>query len=167
VREQDVHRVMLSLAKRELATAARAAAAAAAALSSASSPASSTSASRDVVLVTATHFLPRRELPFHGGLMDRAMGCAVLGEAVLPALAGAVFGNNGGGKSIHIHAYGHSHIHCDRDDVGGDGVRYVQRALGAGPSGGSGEAASAASAASSAASCRCFQPLLVWEAPSS
>jgi hypothetical protein len=164
VREQDVHRVMLSLAKRSLATAARAAAAAAA-LASVSSPASSTPANRDVALVTATHFLPRRELPFHGGLMDRAMGCAVLGEAVLPALAGAVFGS-GGGERLHIHAYGHSHVHCDRDDLGGDGVRYVQRALGAGPTGASASASAAsASASASASACRCFQPLLVWEAP--
>jgi hypothetical protein len=163
VRDADVFRVALSLARREMATAARAAAAAAAAAPS-GPPAS-------VLLLTATHFLPRPELPHNHGVMSRAMGCASLGAAVLPALAGAVCAAAAGGGEAghgghHIHAYGHSHVDCDRDDLG-DGVRYVSRALGsvasARPRSPPGDRAGAAARST----CRCFEPLLVWEDASS
>lgn len=165
--EKDVHRVMLSLGKRQLATA-RAAA--------------SGRGDGASVLITATHFLPRRDLPFHGGIMQQAMGCVALGAAVLPALGAAVLGGGGGGdgpgrqqRQQHIHVYGHSHVNVDRDDLG-DSVRYVQHSLAGGGgrgggtrssllAGGASSSSSAATASSAPRSCDCFKPLCLWRAP--
>jgi len=144
VRDADVHRVMLSLGKRDLATAARAAGEGGAAF-----------------LLTATHFLPRRELPYWPALRA-AMGNAALGALVLPALRAAAVRPGGG---AHVHCYGHSHRNGERGDLG-DEVLYVQHALGGGPEEEEGVGQRGGlrrrQDGDVRGACRCFAPRVVW-----
>jgi hypothetical protein len=163
VREQDVHRVMLSLGRRDLAQAAQA------------GQREGGAEEAELLLITMSHFLPRRELPFHRGVMERAMGCVALSSAVLPSLGAAVFG---GGEPApprrhhqHVHVYGHSHVNADRGELG-DGVRYVQHALAAGggpceevAGGGERVPHGLPAAAALGGPCRCFAPRVLWRAP--
>merc|ERR1712039_269552 len=72
--------------------------------------------SHEGTVITFSHFLPRRGLPFwsHVAGLVKAVGCPQLDEQVRQARSSC-------------HVFGHTHLHCNELI---DGVRYVQNPLG-------------------------------------